>query len=281
MRTIFRDPAYEEAFRKYGYVIVPWLSEQEVAALWKFFETRIYSAPSGFYASMYTRDFPYRQEVYEHLKPLMEPKLDQYVIDYRVCCSNFMVKPAHDSGGLLPMHVDWSFVDEPEQVAVHMWVPLLDVNPENGCLAIVPGTHHLADPERAHADDIPFREVMPLLEKEYLLELTMKAGSCVLYDGRLVHGSRVNRSDRPRVATNCICVPREAPVHHMVRVNPQQVEKFLVDDRFFWTYELFSRPQAKSTGLVNYEVKQLTEAQVRNCPYVTPVETALPLAATS
>lgn len=261
----FRDENLDRTFWHSGYVVLPLLESFQVAHLTDVFEGLRTRRDSGFHATMYHDAGPNRAVVYRALRSVVEPLLDRYLIDYRICLGNFMVKEPQDEASTMPVHQDWSFVDEPTHRAIHLWIPLVDVTPENGCLAVVPGSHHLGDPIRPHADAIPFLATMPILEERFLRQLPMKAGEVVFYEGGLLHGSQPNRSPRVRLACSAITVPKGAPVQHTVRINARQVETFEVDDAFFWDYALGDIPQgehARSLGPVDYVVRQLTPEEI-------------------
>ena len=180
MHQILRDPALDRLFRHQGYVVVPLLDQETVASLLHDFEESETPNIGGFHGTMYHADREYRIRLGNIIKKAMEPNIEKVLIDYRPFLCNFMVKEPGEASSEMPLHQDWSFVREPEEVSVHIWCPLMDVNHENGCLAVVPGTHHLSDTIRAFADDCPFREQFPLLRDSYLRQLPMKAGEAVL-----------------------------------------------------------------------------------------------------
>lgn len=270
-RRIFIDDPSDREFKHRGYLVRPFLSPGEVRELRELFEReRADMPPGGFHASIYTDDLSYRQAVDREVKRVFESRIGDFLHDYRICMGNFMVKEPGDPTSEMPLHQDWSFVDEPGFVAVHVWCALMDMTSENGCLAVVPGSHHLTDPMRAFADDCPFRETFPLLREKYLVEIPMLAGHAVFYDGSLVHGSRDNQTSVRRVAAQCISVPKEAPLSHYWRVSPTQIEKYEVRDEFFLRYRLHQPPSGvPSLGLVDYQVRQITPEEISDLdPYL-------------
>ncbi|MFO0947792.1 MAG: phytanoyl-CoA dioxygenase family protein [Planctomycetota bacterium] len=260
-RRIFIDDETDREFKHRGYVValVPFAGRGAPIA------DRLSERGnvSRFHASIYTDDLSYRQAVNRDVKKVYESRLGDFLHQYRVCMGNFMVKEPSDPTSEMPLHQDWSFVDEPELVAVHVWCALVEMTSDNGCLAVVPGSHHLTDPMRAFADDCPFRETFPLLRDRYLVEIPMQPGQAVFYDGSLVHGSRDNQSKTRRVAAQCICVPQEAKLSHFWRVSPTQVEKYEVQDEFFLRYKLHHPPTGvPSVGRFDYQVKQLSPQEI-------------------
>lgn len=112
---------------------------------------------------------------------------------------------------------DWSTLWQ-----VTIWIALEDSTAENGCLEIIPGTHHeqLTWPIRGHEArdymaDMISRGLVPdpdyfmkrdprievLQKKKVLLEA--KAGEFYIFTQRVVHGSGPNPTERGRLAVNC------------------------------------------------------------------------------
>jgi hypothetical protein len=112
----------------------------------------------------------------------------------------------HQDAGYWPLH---------PAATVTAWIALDDATPQNGCLAVVPGSHS--------DGALPFEELTPTEHsfgfdsrcvketsfKAAPLELPLKAGSVILFSDQLVHGSGPNQSDQRRLAL----VARYAPVH--------------------------------------------------------------------
>lgn len=264
-----------------GYAVRPLLSPAEVSAARDLYARLDQPVAGGFHATMYAPGIERRRFLYEHLRREVEPKLRDLLPAYRVCTTNFMVKEPGQADSEMRMHQDWSFVDETRFLAVHAWVPLVDVDRENGCLSVVAGSHLLGDPIRAQADACPLEELLPVLTGKYLDWIPMRAGEVFLYDGRLLHGSPPNRTSHPRVAFNCIQVPVEAELEHWIRVSPSEVEGFRVNDEFFWDYQLFERPRdVPSLGRRPYVVRQRTLDEVLATGHLRPGrERVLPAAA--
>ena len=172
------------------------------------------------------------------------------------------------------MHVDPSLTDEREFMpAVNVWCPLSDVTAANGCLQVVPGSHHHASLLRPVSTwgmvGHPFGGVLPLLNATYAQNIEMAAGEAIIFSCKLLHGSGPNMSADRRVSFQSIVIPLEAPIVHSVMVSPTEAELFEVDDSFFWSHLFGTRPsQAKSLGVVEHKLSQFSEADVLQSPYL-------------
>lgn len=271
MRQIFRDEALERQFRHQGYVIVPLLDSATVNRLQEFFDETATPKIAGFHGTMYHNDPEYRKRIDKVIRGALAPNFDRWLIDYRPCLCNFMTKEPDDDSGEMPLHQDWSHVAEPEYRSVHAWCPLVDVDHDNGCLAVVPGSQHLSDSIRAFADDCPFREQFTLIREKYLYEVPIKAGSAVLFDGRLLHCSAKNTSGKRRVTAQAITVPKEIVMHHAQRVSESTVEIYEVTDEFFFDYVLHEPARGvEANERVEYVPRQLTSDQVNELQKYQP-----------
>ncbi|MBY0588272.1 phytanoyl-CoA dioxygenase family protein [bacterium] len=276
VRRIFHDDSLEREFRHAGYVVIPLLDDDTTAKLLEFFYATSPPNIAGFHGTMYHKDRDYRVRVDGMLRPALEQAVAKYLINYRCVMCNFMVKEPGEPASEMPLHLDWSFVKEPALRSVHIWCPLVNVDHENGNLAVTPGTHHLGDPVRAFADDIPFREQIELLRDRFTREIPMKAGMAVLFDGGLLHSSPPNMSADRRVTAQAIGIPIESPVYHSWRATPTQVETFQLPDEFFFDYVLHQRPQSiEPAEVIEYVARQLTADELAVLEKYQPAEPAM------
>jgi ectoine hydroxylase-related dioxygenase (phytanoyl-CoA dioxygenase family) len=262
-RRIFHDASVESLFRHQGYVIVSLLDDAQVDSVYRFFHEHSPPNIGGFHGTMYHNDRDYRVRVDAILRPMLNAAAQKHLINYRCCMCNFMVKEPGEAASEMPLHQDWSFVKEPDLLAVHIWCPVVDVCHENGNLAVVPGSHHFSDSVRAFADDIPFSQQLDLLRERFTRELPIKAGQAVLFDGRLVHSSPPNMSSARRITAQAIGIPNESPIYHSWRCSPTQVETFQLPDDFFFDYVLHQRPQnIEPVEVVEYVPRHLSAEEL-------------------
>ena len=116
-------------------------------------------------------------------------------------------------------HQDNFFVEARKDVFATVWSPLVDVNIENGCLYIYPGTHkedtlpviNLPNDLDEGQDPNAFNEQCAIPEKYKKLDVTLSKGSALFIHGNLAHGSNNNRSNSNRyVSLNTYIVKGEA-----------------------------------------------------------------------
>lgn len=102
-------------------------------------------------------------------------------------------------GGTMHFHQDNNYTrHDPAVGSLNIWVALVDMSPENGCLQIVPGSHGEQHTSRQSDDGDSHRQVD--VDPLACVPMRMRAGDAVAFTRWTVHGSGVNHSSDPRVA---------------------------------------------------------------------------------
>ena len=107
-------------------------------------------------------------------------------------------------GGEVTCHQDSTFIYTEPESCTGFWFALEDATVENGCMHFIPGAHKMPLKQRNFRrddgkfvietiDDTPWPE-------ESKLPAEAKAGTLVIFDGRMPHLSGPNLSDKSRHA---------------------------------------------------------------------------------
>ena len=111
----------------------------------------------------------------------------------------FTAVKAASGGGAMHMHQDNNYTrHEPALGSLNIWVALVDMTPDNGCLMIVPGSHTGEHRSRPSDDHDEHRQVE--VDPSSCLPVRLRAGDAVAFTRWTVHGSGPNQSREPRVA---------------------------------------------------------------------------------
>jgi phytanoyl-CoA hydroxylase len=105
-------------------------------------------------------------------------------------------------------HQDSKFVNAPRGKFASVWIALTDVTKENGSLYVYPGScrEPLLDVEEVQAEETPLQDLNALrlrciVPDQYRpVDVEMRRGSGLFFDGHTVHGSHRNNSERYRYA---------------------------------------------------------------------------------
>jgi ectoine hydroxylase-related dioxygenase (phytanoyl-CoA dioxygenase family) len=122
--------------------------------------------------------------------------------EVRLWHDQIQFKPA-ETGGVNMWHQDWPYwgiLDAPHQVTA--WVALDDVDSENGCMSMVPGSHRWGN-NIQFLHKLPAFDAMPAEFEGHKLEVRtcpVRKGEVHYHHGLTWHGSPANKSGRPRRA---------------------------------------------------------------------------------
>lgn len=110
------------------------------------------------------------------------------------------------AAGAVGWHQDWHYWQcADSQAMLTAWVALVDVNEENGCMEVVPGSHEwglLPENDFFEQDlDALQRSIEARTGKPFqTVPLPLPAGAVSFHHSLTIHGSRPNRSDAPRLS---------------------------------------------------------------------------------
>ncbi|WP_152363560.1 phytanoyl-CoA dioxygenase family protein [Microlunatus speluncae] len=111
----------------------------------------------------------------------------------------FTAVKAGGGGGTMHFHQDNNYTrHDPALGSINLWVALGDMTPDNGCLQIVPRSHHDQLESRTSDDGDTHRQVE--VDPLECLPIRMRAGDAVAFSRWTVHGSGPNVTSEPRVA---------------------------------------------------------------------------------
>ena len=190
---------------------------------------------------------------------LIQTYTDKYFIDYRFISPRFAVKePTANSD--IPPHQDWSFVDESRYQSYNLWIALTPSTIENGTLGFLKGSHNVLSNYRATPLPIfhvPFHDYAYDLINE-LEFVTLEPGEALLFNSRIIHASKPNKSNAARVNIASEITSKNAELkHYYLSPNNQKIEQYAIDADFFTLYS-----NAKLTALFNQH-KSITEYPVQ------------------
>jgi ectoine hydroxylase-related dioxygenase (phytanoyl-CoA dioxygenase family) len=244
-----------EQFVRDGCAVVDFLAPADVEALRDAYRRLARPHRTGFDSTIMSHETEYREAVDAAVRTRVTPRVASLLNGYRVAFCTFAVKDAGSGESAVPIHQDWSFVDERRFSSIGVWCPLVDVALENGCLQIVKGSHAFPHPPRAACTPFAYPELVPYLERECLEPVPMTAGQAMLFDQRLFHCSPPNRTSAARVAATAVLVPHDAALryYHVVDSRePSRIEVFEVNDRFYLHHVPGRRPEGTvSLGVID------------------------------
>jgi ectoine hydroxylase-related dioxygenase (phytanoyl-CoA dioxygenase family) len=242
---IFKDTATQQRFDKDGYVVLPALSEAEVSELLDFYKSLHITDEKGFgfHISMDQRDKNLAGRILDKLFEVAHPKMSVHFAEAKAFVGSYVIEESNPTS-VVPVHQDWSFVDDEERhSSLTCWVPLVDTNLDNGAMAVIKGSHRFFKnfrPSPSPQVPSPLSELMFTIFP-YLNLIEMKAGEMLVFDNRTFHGSPPNTSSEPRIAFGLGLTQKSAKlVHYYLNPSSQdknEVFKYAIDEGFFRKYE--------------------------------------------
>lgn len=275
-RRVFTDDDLQRRFDRDGYVIVDFLSDDEVRTLrtwWESHPDAVNQRP--FAPSTLSTDVTYRLNVTKLIGAVYDMPRRGFLDDYRFIVANFLSKVPH--GGEVFVHQDPSFVFDHLYTAVEFWVPLVDVDHDNGCMRVIRGSHRLNTTLRPSEPYFPYDHLSAMMYAECMTELPMRAGQALIFTQMLFHSSLPNQTDAYRVAAGGLYVPTEAQLLYVNpddRRRPTRLEVFETHDLFYTSDEYTEPPKgARSLFETDYAPAPLNERILRE--HVRSLEPAL------
>jgi ectoine hydroxylase-related dioxygenase (phytanoyl-CoA dioxygenase family) len=274
MRPVMKDPILEKKFQEDGYIEIPFISAEEVAALkQKFFDLlptsggNITADDNGMAGKEITYDFTfidknieYKRAVYDVITEYFRPHVEKWLADYRPIIANYIRKKS--AGGEVPLHQNWAFADERKVTTVSIWCPLVDSSVENGTLQVVPGSQKKFGEIRGPMIPWELEGIKEDIISKYLVPCNVKAGNAIVLDDSIVHYSAINKTEGLRLAIQLILIPSElSSIHYHVNpsIDKEKVEVLDVDTEFYMTFNPWMQPVgAKVAKSFQYAPKKLS-----------------------
>jgi hypothetical protein len=275
--SVFVDPAIDGELASRGYVVMPLLSRDEVEALLEVNRSKVRERPSDLYFTACDPDAQYRRAIQEEVNAVIAPRILPLLNSYKNCSTVFIHKRAHTKNGRSPIHQDPTFVDQFRQAAVNVWIPLVDVNEDNGCMQVFPKTHSLVN----HICTIPsgpspYDPVMALLESGCRLPVPMAAGKALLYNMRMLHSSGENRTPAERPAVASAYIPGDSKFRFYVRregsstsVDVFEADNFLDISSANGQFTVLNPAGVRRIGTEEHVVRPLTADDI-DCLRIAP-----------
>jgi hypothetical protein len=247
-RPLFKDRALQLEFERTGYVVIAFLTDQEITAL-----SEAYLSLQGdlgepaFASTIMSGDPEYRLAVSAMIEKTFARAANQIFDDACIFWGNFNIKYPRRNMGAVPLHQDPSFLDERRYDALAIWVPLTDTTPENGALQVVPGSHTVIRPPRCNGRPFAYGAQQELLLEKFGRQLLMIAGQAYIGSPALFHASPANTSCSARIAAAALVGPAESALRyfrHTQNDGKVEVEMIKADREYYLTAPLFSLPTA-------------------------------------
>ncbi len=268
VNPIFEDNSLQQQFETDGFVKITLLSNENVIALKALFNKYFPNPSADFFSSSYENDYPRKKEISDAIGEILLPQLEKIFNDYTWFGSAFLSK-GNGPRSEMPMHQDWTIVDETKYIALNIWTPLQNTTEENGTLEVIKGSHKWHNTLRAPTLPFYFDGFQNQI-KEKLTTIPTLATEAVVLNQAIIHYSKANKTNDTRIAITTGIKSKNAPMifHYWNKDVPNEIEQFKQEDDFLLQFndfhkDIFKRPKlGESIGKYAFTKQQASEHDI-------------------
>ncbi len=270
MRNVFRNPDLQKQFDKTGYVVIDLLSQDQAKELLALYDsidgvkgTLNTNKNNTYELSFFEKDAESKRRKFDAIYSFYKPHLDKFLDNYKPIIINLFSK--QHGIGEVPIHQNWTFVDERKFTSISVWCPLQDVSRENGTLEVVPGSHKVICDYRGPSIPWVFDNLNQLMKEKYMVPLELKVGQVGVIDDGVIHYSGDNHTQRDRRAVQLIMKPADVPTIHCYKDSPDsdKINIMEVEDDYFFDFNMWDKPrEGKNLHTITFPIKKLSEEEL-------------------
>lgn len=259
-QPIMRNEQLDKQLLEQGYVVIPFLTAEEVTALVDFYYQHHPKQQEGMYATAHVPDVNFRMKMNDYIKQVFARAVEETFINHNALGGSYIAKGKGAKGTLQP-HQDWNIVDEEHFRSFNIWVPLVDLNDNNGVIKVLPGSHAWLTTYRSANINGAFSNLNDLLWQK-MVPLYLKKGEALFYDHRLLHASGENSSDEIRLAAVYGIIPDKSSMMYYHQADEKTVEVFASNPEFFLYGNIFEGPKGlKSLRKFAFDFPQVSATE--------------------
>lgn len=228
--NFFKNSDLQKEFCKNGFVTLP---KQATSLILQILSEEANKIPNkGKGAFQYSTMLKSEEEnIKTHKKlseVLREHLCDHLFNQYKLYSSTFLIKPPMNQSEM-NLHQDWSFTIEKQYTAATIWIPLDDVDVDNGCVFALPSTHLIKNNFRSHT--LPSSRIKRNEQLDpYIQSFPLKKGDILIFNPAVFHGSYPNQTLQNRIAFAITIMPQNAPLVYADKLNDNQIKLHYLED---------------------------------------------------
>jgi hypothetical protein len=243
VRTIFNDGIKQGEFDRNGWTTLPLLNEEAVEKLRQlYFSTaKPEKGQAGFYVGLNAENKEEVRQVRDQIRDLFFQEAGHHFNNIQAFTASYVVKEPNPKG-VVPPHQDWAFTDETRFSSATVWIPLQDVNIDNGALGVINGSHRFFTEPRPSPSPQAKSVISDHLSTlfPWMQLVTLKAGEGLIFHNNTIHASPPNTGNEIRIAAGIGISQAEAPLLHYYQTpgsDPAEMICYDVDEAFFIQFD--------------------------------------------
>ncbi len=255
--SIFKDEKLGQQFDKNGYVVMDLFDKETIGCLKDIYSSANLSFDQYFYSSSFIEDMQTKAKISTEITSLLQSNIERHFTSFKKLGAVFLVKPT-GTAGEMPIHQDWTVVNESKFSSITIWIPLQKTTEKNGTIKVLPRSHKLSSALRSPTLDDALSSIKQICEKD-MLTLEMDIGQAFVFNHALLHSSFPNLSEDPRIAVAFGLVHKNAELMFYHKVD-EKVEILNISEDFFLNYpKPGERPiNSHLKEEINYQSEPLT-----------------------
>lgn len=267
-RRVLKDPQLQKAFDLDGYVVVDLFSNAEFEGLLSVYNNinnqkkdLQFNTDSHYKLSFFSTDKTYRNYVFQSISNFCGPFVDNYLDLYEPLIVNTFDK--EPGSGEVPIHQNWTFVDESKATSVSVWIPLVDATQLNGTMEVVKGSHRVLSAYRSPSIPWVFENLRHEIKTKYMEAINVNVGQAVILDDSILHYTSQNDSDTIRSAIQLIMKPKDIPAihYHLPNADAKTIDVYEVNSDFFMRFNMHEPPKGvPKVGELSFSQSFLSES---------------------
>lgn len=197
------------------------------------------------------KDNNLRKEIVERIYKIVTPYLSNIIIENNSCLprnGGFCINPPNSKIGC-QAHQDPTAINELETYSFTIWISLDDMNIDNGCLHLIPGSHLWGNIHRSMSIKWAFDDYTEYLQ-EISIPVPTKAGDIICFDNSIIHYSSRNMTNKFRLAVNIPVYPKEFEMLNYYPRNSilnlcKRADVYYINEDYFLDESFYNRPSSK------------------------------------
>lgn len=258
----FLEKSYQESINKKGYAVIKNVVAEDKILLLNDIYNRLtqfqeYSIHDKFQNSGRFRSPEIRNFVMENIgafsKQFLPTVFDASVFDDNTTGA-FQIKPPSKVSELNP-HQDAPVIDETKENGLFVWIPLCDINEQNGAIMVLPGSHLWGNHQRSLNVPWVLEKHTKLLWK-HMQPVYVNKGDIIVWDTALIHASLPNLSNQTRVAITSTLLPKDFKMVEFFKdkqTPKDKIEKYQVGRSFWESEDIMKRPPCPPNQFLEME----------------------------
>lgn len=229
-----------------GFVIIDVLSVEEINYLNSLCEKYLKSGQSNFIAASHFLAQADSDFINTELHKIIKERMQNLFPDLELLGGTLATKKSGNA--ILKAHNDWDIVDEKKYNSYNLWLALVDTNTENGTLGLIPNSHLWQHKHRGFGISSNFESFTNKFV-QIGIEPNLKAGQAILYNHKLIHYSKPNKTNSPRNVAIIGMKDKAAQLQVSFSLDKENITTYAITQSDFYPFD--AEKVSKNCSIIN------------------------------